>query len=113
MKSVNKLLVRYGSRVELVHNGITEKTKAIIEPLYYNRNSFYNTSRFPAGECGDGRYMMICSPSVELPSGHCAVKDGEDVYLVRSHGRFKAADKEMYGWAVLTACTVTAEDDYD
>lgn len=114
MEIVERILNKYGSNVRITQSGNTEQIKAFIQPLSYDRKSYFDSMRLPEGSFDNSHFLMLASPTLVLSkSVDIVVESADGVYSVKSSGNFRASDKVMYVWAVLTARTDDAEDDYD
>ncbi|MCH5299571.1 MAG: hypothetical protein J1E96_07405 [Ruminococcus sp.] len=114
MDIVSRVLNKYGSKVKVTQNGTTIETKAFIQPLSYDRKSYFDSMRLPEGSFDNNHFLMLAHPSLVLSkSFDIVIESADGKYSVKSSGNFRASDKVMYVWAVLTACTGTTEDDYD
>ncbi len=114
MDVATRVLNKYGSKVRVTQNGSTAVIKAFIQPLNYNRKSYFDSMRLPEGTFDNNSFLMLAPPSLVLAKSVDITVESEDgVYTVKSSGNFRASDKVMYVWAVLTARTGTMEDDYD
>ena len=114
MDIVSRVLNKYGSKVKITQNGTSVETKAFIQPLSYDRKSYFDSTRLPVGSFDNNHFLMLAHPSLVLSNSFdIAVESADGKYTVKSSGNFRASDKVMYVWAVLTARTDAVEDDYD
>lgn len=109
-----RVLNKYGSKVRVTQNGNTVEIKAFIQPLNYNQKNYYDSVRLPEGSFDNKHFIMLAPPSLVLAKSlDTTVESADGDYTVKSSGNFRASDKVMYVWAVLTARTGAMEDDYD
>lgn len=114
MYMVSRVLNKYGSKVKVTQNGNTVETRAFIQPLSYDRKSYFDSMRLPEGSFDNNHFLMLAHPSLVLAkSFDIIIESADGEYSVKSSGNFRASDKVVYVWAVLTARTGTGEDDYD
>ena len=113
-KVIEHVLDRYGTLVKITDKGNTISEKVFIQPLHYKDKSYFSINSLQTGRLDNSRYLLIGSPKLKLNRcGGTIVECNCDRYITKSTGIYMSAGEKMYVWAVLTACTVTSEDDYD
>lgn len=114
MKAISTAFSRYGSVVKIHCKGNTITTKGFIKPVYRKHSGFLNLSLTIMGEIDNSHYVLLVPPVKELGNiAGCTVECKDREYVVKNSGKYTVADKDIYVWAVLTACTELKGDDYD
>lgn len=113
MKNADSIFKRYGSVARIKRDGRTHSFRAIIQPLRYKYKSYYPNLRLPTGYYDSGHFLMLAQTGTTLNDYLSEVESEGVLYSVRNSGSYKVGKNEIYVWAVLTACTPEAEDEYD
>lgn len=109
-----RVLCKYGSTVNVTENGKTVKTKALIQPLHRKSYRYFSGRTLPQGRFDNSHYIMLAPPSLTLNKSSGAIIECHGVrYIAKASGGYEISGKKIYVWAVITACTAAAEDDYD
>lgn len=108
------IIRKYGSKVLITSGDEAVTTKGIIRPLYYNDRNRAFFKRLSSGLFDNRHYLIVLQPDVKLKrTGGEIIECNGTKYTVNSNGAYMIGSKEIYVWAVLTACTDPLEDDYD
>lgn len=109
-----KLINKYGDVLNIRENGKTINIKGILQPFHYAYKSYFTPKRLPAGVFDGRHYLLITSPKYKNRIfRNSVVEKNEEKYRVKSAETYSAQGRDLYVWAVLTACTTYTEDDYE
>ena len=102
-RDFNKMLSKYGGRVDVSYNGISYSGVAFITPLRYKNKVYLGENYIPPGRGDGGHYLYIGEYGLRLDqmSEGAIVKHGSDEYIVKRAELFYAGDEPIYMWAVL------------
>lgn len=108
------IIRKYGSEVFITSGEKTVTAKGILRPLYHSDRNRAFFKRLSSGLFDSRHYLIMLQPDVKLKKTGGEVLECNGVkYSVNSNGTYMIGSKEIYVWAVLTACTDPLEDDYD
>ncbi len=114
MRNVEKYINKYSTVFNAVINGNTTVIKGILQPFHYRNKTYFTPKRLPAGVYDGRHYILITNPEYkDKLKKSLVINDGENSFRVKSVEAYRVKNKDLYVWAVLTARTEYAGDDYE
>ena len=113
MRSTESIIRRFGETARVIGGERPKSFRAIIQPLRYKFKTYYPNLRLPTGYYDSGHYLLLAETGAPISDYMCEIECGGHRYSVRNCGVYKLRGKNIYVWAVLTACTPETEDDYE
>ena len=112
MTDFKKLFSEYGEPVSFEINGETITVKALLRPLHHKNKTYFMPKRLPQGVLDNRHYLLLAPADFSAEPPQILTCNGRN-YMILSREGYRVKGRTMYVWAVLTACTDSAEDDYD
>lgn len=112
--SVKSMIDKYGSKIEIMTNDKTVRSKAFIQPLRYKSTSLKDRE-IAFGGFTDGRYYLyIGHASHEFSrKDNAIITCNGKKYVVHTSEAYELSNKKLYVWAVLTPYKEQRRDDYE
>lgn len=111
--SVSFMINRYGESISIKDGNSVKKAKAIIQPLMYKNKMYLNGTAIAAGDFDGGHYQMIAPAETSFGDyKNVRIETKNFTYILKRVEVIRAADTDLYIWAVLTPYYPQGEDDY-
>ena len=113
-KSINDMIDKYGTQVEIERNSSKTQTKAFVQPLRHQTRVYSDMSIGISGYKDNRYYLYIGRPDVQFLRGENAIitASGKQ-YVVHTSESYSFLGKDLYVWAVLVPYKKERLDEYD
>ena len=115
VRAIASAIKRFGNSVTVKNGEKSARLRCFIEPLRYKNKMYLNGVMLEPGYFDGGHYLFISSDSSVFDGGYdkSVISMGDDSFIIKRLERYRAFDKVLYIWAVLTPYIGMTEDDYD
>ena len=112
LRDIAKEIEKFGETITVTSEKGKFTVKGILEPLLYKNKMYFYGKQVPTGFFDIGHYLLICPPSLSLPTIGTVFFETKDRKLILTRSEaVKVKSKPGYVWAVLAPFVEPKEEE--